>query len=138
MKIRVGVHRPRIGLEQHVAERDLSGIILEREKGISIDEEGGIRLRMEGEDALYVFREIGAEGAGGGREGGGEDVVGVGGGDVDVVGEAEGGEGGGDGAHCGEEVGDELGVVAGEDLVADGDAGDSGARDVGLDALLNP
>lgn len=93
---------------------------------------------MEGENALEVLSEVRAESAGGRREGIGEDVEGMGGGDGDEVGEAEGGEGGVDGLHCGEEIGDELGVVAGEDLVTDGDAGDFGAGNVGLDALLNP
>lgn len=43
-----------------------------------------------------------------------------------------------DALHRGEEVGHQLGVVAGEDLVSDGDAVDFGGGDVGFDVLLDP
>lgn len=133
-----GVHDPGVGLEERVVEVDPLRVRLVGEVGVGVDQEGRAGLGEEGQQRGHVREKLASERGGGGWVGDGEDGEGVGGGDGHLVVQAEGDEGGVEGLHCREKGSDQDRVVAGEHLVADGDGGDPGGGQVGLEVGFHP
>lgn len=118
----VGIGNARVGSEQGVVKRDNVSVLLVSEKGVGVGHKEGICSREEGKKGGEDREEVGLEGRGGGRVGGGEDGHGMGGGDLDPV-EAKGMEGGMEVEDGRKELIKER-RRGGEDLVSDAEGDD--------------